>query len=287
MGKKAIIRLPKGKEAKNVAFNIVDGKIEVSYDVEDKFEPKDGDFLIAGERCIFIYNSSYHIHNLFGYYVGVDSYNKIVINKNNKNGFGNVKRLATLQEKQSLLERLEKECGKTWNAEKKCLEDVYVPKFGDIVCIEHPDIECFSRKYVISIFPNKEIPNENRNCFFDIACVNMDGKLNINSKAYYNHGHIRKASESEKQELFDKLKETGKRWNPETKQIEDIRWRAEENELYYYLIVGHPTRVKNIADKRLLFDDVRYESGNYFRTYESAKKVADQIKDIFKNSKPE
>lgn len=37
----------------------------------------------------------------------------------------------------------------------------------------------------------------------------------------------------------------------------------------------------------LFFDDVRYESGNYFRTYEAAKKVADQIKEIFKNSKAE
>lgn len=92
----------------------------------------------------------------------------------------------------------------------------------------------------------------------------------------------------EKQSFLERLKnECGKRWNEETKNLEDIRWRAEENELYYYLIVGNPTIVKNIADMHLLFDDLRYESGNYFRTYEAAKKVADQIKEMFKNSKAE
>ena len=51
MEKKVNIRLPKGKEAKNVQFNVVDGKIEVCYDLEDKFEPKDGDFLCAYNWC--------------------------------------------------------------------------------------------------------------------------------------------------------------------------------------------------------------------------------------------
>lgn len=34
-------------------------------------------------------------------------------------------------------------------------------------------------------------------------------------------------------------------------------------------------------------DNVRYKLGNYFRTKEAAKKVADEIKEIFKNSKAE
>ena len=242
MIKKYNIRIPKGKEVKNVKTDIVNGNINVSFDIEDIFEPKDGDFLHDEYRDVtVIYKESNESGGIITY-AGIG---KCLITTYIDRGWGEMKsfRYATEKEKQSFLKRLENECGKTWNADKKCLEDIYVPKFGDIVCIEHPDIEGFSRKYVISIFPNKEIPNENRNCFFDIACVNMDGKLKINSEAYYNHGHIRKASESEKQELFEKLKEAGKRWNEETKKLEDIRWRAEENELYYYLIVGNPTIV--------------------------------------------
>lgn len=39
---------------------------------------------------------------------------------------------------------------------------------------------------------------------------------------------ITPASAKEKQELFDKLAEAGKKWNPETKQLEDIQWRAKK-----------------------------------------------------------
>lgn len=189
MRKKYNIRIPKGKEVKNVKTNIVNGNIKVSFDLDDVFEPKDGDFL-HNESCdiTVIYKETHHENCSVVSYAGAGSHN-ITFHTGIGWGLTSDYRPATEQEKQSFLERLEKECGK--------------------------------------------------------------------------------------------------RWNPETKQIEDIRWRAEENELYYYLIVGNPTIVKNMADMHLLFDDVRYESGNYFRTYEAAKKVADQIKEIFKNSKAE
>lgn len=185
MEKKHNISLPKGKKATNVKTKIVDGNIEVSYDLEDVFEPKDGDFVTDFEGDVFIVKDT-DVDGVCDCYV---CYSKIAGFKFNGVRWTRPKRYSTLQEKQSFLDRLRNECGK--------------------------------------------------------------------------------------------------RWNPETKKLEDIRWRAEENELYYYLIVGNPTIVKNIADMRLLFDDVRYESGNYFRTYEAARKVADQIKEIFKNSKAE
>lgn len=376
MEKKAIIRLPKRKVANNIQARYVDGEIQVRYDISDKFEPKDGDFLTREKDSIVViykdtdysggvvsyaggcckseghistrtdtgwgYTEDYRLATFsetFDFLVRLeneygkawDSKNKklvdvikpvpgdflisknkgifIFINKidglycgvyelkdtlGNHNGYTNSVKVASMlefryaieEEKKEFLDFIRMKFNKEWNSEKLCFEDVYVPKFGDIVCIEHPDIECFSRKYVISIFPNKEIPNENRNCFFDIACINMDGELNINSEAYYNHGHIRKASESEKQELFDKLKEAGKRWNPETKQIEDIRWRAEKMK-EYYCIEEYNNEVLLVYDLYVRTDNKRYEAGNYFRTREAAQKVADQIKEIFKNSKPE
>lgn len=39
---------------------------------------------------------------------------------------------------------------------------------------------------------------------------------------------FRHATEEEKSEFFDKMKEQGLQWNAEEKQVEKIRWRAKE-----------------------------------------------------------
>ena len=380
MEKKVFLELPKGKKANNITGKMVDGKIEVSYDIVDIF--KDGDFLVSKRGNIFIYNGK-EIECFLGCYVGFTKNGDIYISHKqiNKWTLKDGCRYATEQEKQSFLERLEKMYKKKWNAEKKflediyvpkfgdivhvdlkdtdvyapnkfciciypnvdkfeesnqffnianlgaygeltptigshvksispasesekkklyeklaqggkkwnevkkCLEDIYEPKFGDIVCIEHPDAEDYSRQYVISIFPNKEIPNKSKSGFFDIACIDMEGRLQINSEAYYNHGHIREATIAEKQELFRKLAAVRKRWNPKTKQIEDARWRAEKDCVYYTVI--NSGFVAKQTEKYRTVDYVNYKNNNYFRTPEAAQKVAEQIKEIFKNSKAE
>lgn len=92
------------------------------------------------------------------------------------------------------------------------LKDKFEPKSGDIVRIEYPEAKSYKRNYVISIFPDKEVPKGSVNRFFDIATVNMDGNINIkHSLAAYNIDHVYIASPSEKKELFDKLAEVGKR----------------------------------------------------------------------------
>lgn len=285
MEKKVNIRLPKGKEAKNVQFNVVDGKIEVSYNLEDKFEPKDGDFLCA-DNDVFIYNGK-QTEESFGAYVGTLRSGEIkeALTENSWSE-KEVCRYATEQEKVEFLAKMEKQLHKKWNADKKCLEDIYEPKFGDIVCIEHPDAEGYLRQYVISIFPNKEIPNKSKSGFFDIACVDMQGGLQINSGAYYNHGYVREATIAEKQELFDKLKEVGKRWNPGAKQIEDIRFMPHDGEKYWF-ITDFSEVVYTRYNSNNNADYFRAISNNCFKTEEAAQKVAEQIKEIFKNSKAE
>ena len=384
MKNEAYIIIPNGKEAKNITGKMVDGKLQICYDLQDKFEPKDGDFVISSTGLIFIFKKDLgdtYCERCAESYIGIERKSGnihtnlfFVIDKG---------RFATEQEKSEFLERLEKECnkrwneknkcledvyipkfgdvvhvvfketdicspnksciciypnvekfeesnnffnianigpygeltptigshvksispasesekkklydklaqgGKKWNEEKKCLEDIYEPKFGDIVCIEHPDAEDYSRQYVISIFPNKEIPNKSKNGFFDIACIDMEGRLQINSEAYYNHGYVREATIAEKQELFDKLKEAGKRWNPKTKQLENIRWRAERGEYYYRITTEEDICVLRATENMYETSNVRYKKGNYFRTPEDAQKVAEQIKEIFKNSKIE
>lgn len=284
MRKKLSIDLPKRKEAKNVSYKVIDGKIEVSYDLEDKFEPKDGDFCVTGNGCIFICNTSYTIGDILGFYVGISAYDKIIFNKDDKTGFSDAKRLATRQEKSAFFERLKNECGKTWNAEKKCLEDIYKPKFGDIVKVTINDINCFKRNYMICIYPDK--PNIPDDDFFDIALIDMNGNYSDEETGGNYNSIITKASIEEKKELFDKLAEAGKRWNPDTKQLENIRWRAEKMK-EYYCIEEYNNEVLLVYDLYVRTDNKRYESGNYFRTPEAARKVADQIKEIFKNSKAE
>lgn len=94
------------------------------------------------------------------------------------------------------------------------------------------------------------------------------------------------ATPEEKSAFLERLeKECHKRWNPETKQLEDIKWRAKKGEGYY--TVNGLLDVVSEFSGAYPHEDVLYERGNYFRTSEAAQKVADQIKEIFKTSKTE
>ena len=96
----------------------------------------------------------------------------------------------------------------------------------------------------------------------------------------------RPATEAEKQRLFDALAKQGKRWNAEKKCVEDLpRWRAKKNGTYYY--VNDDSSIRETKEMEWAIDNDFYNVGNYFRTREAAEKVAEQIKDIFKNSKAE
>ena len=160
----------------------------------------------------------------------------------------------------------------TVNIEKK-----YMPKDGDIVC--------------------RNICNDDNIVIY--AGTDKDGVI-ATYAALYGHRlqtvrcekgwgctyEYRPATETEKQRLFDALAKDGKRWNAETKQIEDLpRWRAEENESYYYVDLSF--NVKKTDELRCYGDNNLYDAGNYFRTREAAEKVASQIRGIFKNSKAE
>lgn len=90
----------------------------------------------------------------------------------------------------------------------------------------------------------------------------------------------------ENQLLFDALAKEGKRWNAEKKCIEDLpRWRAKANETYYF--IGIDVEVMDNIEYGYSVDDACYSAGNYFKTREAAERVAGQIREIFKDSKPE
>lgn len=94
------------------------------------------------------------------------------------------------------------------------------------------------------------------------------------------------ATDAEKQRLFDALAKEGKRWNPETKQIEDLpRWRAKDGEKYYF--VSDCMDVDFNSEDSDEYNDSYYAAGNYFKTEEAASRAAEKIRKILKESEAE
>lgn len=189
MKRKYVNRLPKGAEVTGFNAYVENGEIIVNVELKEKFNPKDGDFLVSSKGCVFIYSDKEaELPSLYCCYCGEHRLHLSIRttfsdNWTEKNGC----RFATPEEKSAFLEKLESEAHLRWNAETKCLED--------------------------------------------------------------------------------------------------IRWRTEYGGEYFY--VGFDYIVRNRIDKRQVSANENYRNNNYFRTPEAAQKVADQIKEIFKNSKAE
>ena len=105
---------------------------------------------------------------------------------------------------------------------------------------------------------------------------NTDGSSNKgwNSEAF------RHATEEEKKQLFDKMKEQGLRWNAEEKKVEKIRWRAEKGEKYFS--IDTDIQVCTFLDKYGVCDDVFYDALNYFHTKKQAEEAAKRVKETLR-----
>lgn len=182
-------RLPKGENGTVKNARIENGQLIVEVEFEEKFEPKDGDFLITKSGIVFIFNPNYE-SPCVPFYIGTNFFGELIVHKKNEiSGYGQIEdcRYATPKEKADFLSLLETKFRKRWNAEKKCLED--------------------------------------------------------------------------------------------------IRWRAAALEEFFY--IGSYGDVFPRIDGRDSYSNNLYDVGNYFKTREAAQKVADQLKDVFKNSKAE
>ena len=89
---------------------------------------------------------------------------------------------------------------------------------------------------------------------------------------------VRLATEEEKQELFDALKEKGLYWNAEEKRVEKIRYRAKKYDTYWFIDSSCCARMT--AEDGIGIDNEHYESGNYFRNEEDAERFLE----IFRES---
>lgn len=96
-------------------------------------------------------------------------------------------------------------------------------KDGDIVTLKIPNL-----KKNIRIF--KEVVNKkmHKNHYYVGFNFDDDGRPIQIFKDYYAYtDNDRPATDSEKQQLFSALEKEGKRWNPDTKQIEDLPKKCE------------------------------------------------------------
>lgn len=154
-------------------------------------------------------------------------------------------------------------------------EDVFQPIDGDFLIDTDGDIFIYS-----------DAKTQNSN-FYSCYCGTHHGK--IRAAFCYNwvdKNGCRFATPEEKDAFIIRLeKEYHKRWNAEKKCLEDIRWKPKDGETYFY--VNHYGVI--IAAKYSGFPDdiLRCSVGNCFKRNEAAQKVAEQMKEIFKNSKAE
>ena len=154
------------------------------------------------------------------------------------------------------------------------------PKDGDIYALPSGGIGIYNSHYELrhGIIP----------CY---CCLCADGTLTIikpdESSGFGNFSEkLRPATDFEKQRLFDALAKKKKRWNPETKQIEDLpRWRAKDVKKYYF--VSDCMDVDFNSDDSDEYDDSHCAAGNYFKTEEAAELAAEKIRKILKESEAE
>lgn len=289
MKKQYKIQLPKGKKVTMTNVNFEDGVMTVNVELENR--------------------TNFHkaIHNeVCGVFGKINNEFKEVLKANG------VTREKIEEMAKEPIKELEKDCPDIWNKriqeyrEAICGKKVqkYEPKDGEFIHLKWKGIKTMhpyekEEREAIAIF--KEIKNDMLYCYITYF-IGEDFKNHpVFIPLFDNNGHklsngyastfdeIRPATEKEKKLLIDQLAKVNKKWNPKMKTIEDVRWRAKEGEEYYYFTINKDAMdgVWEKDDMRALEDDNRYEAGNYFKTYEAAEKVAEQILDIFKNSKAE
>ena len=95
----------------------------------------------------------------------------------------------------------------------------------------------------------------------------------------------RLATEEEKQELFNKMKEQGLRWNTEEKRVEKIRWRAKYGDEYWYVtsscsVAGDFMREENSLTGEGAIED--WAGYNHFRRKAQAEEAAKRMKEVLR-----
>ena len=139
----------------------------------------------------------------------------------------------------------------------------YTPKRGDI-CVMNTDI---GQDVIILV---ESVLDEKINTFAEFWTRNSSFIINDKIRIFATDT-FRPATEEEKQLLFSKLKEKGKRFNADKMCIEDDVWTPVNGEKYYF-IIGYGMIVSK-TNTLSNTDKYRLSTGNHFKTVEAAEKV--------------
>jgi hypothetical protein len=97
---------------------------------------------------------------------------------------------------------------------------------------------------------------------------------------------VRYATDKEKSDFLSMVENVfGKRWNLEKKCLENVRWRAVALGEYYS--IQPDFTIHRFIESFSIEDFKRYASGNYFRDEKYAKEIADKIREILGDLKPD
>ena len=194
-------------------------------------------------------------------------------------------------EENKIIMKLELQCGDTITIPKGCKavikygcvvfekeekEEVQEFKDGDVLIDDYE-----SRNFpcnIAMIYKGTKSKDGGYKCYIS---RNLLGLLSANSICCnVPNSRIRHATEDEKQQLFNQMKEQGLRWNAEEKRVEKIRWRAEYGKDYYY--IGGEGLIMVAKEGGLCENVNRYDFNNYFRTREQAEEAVRLVKETLR-----
>lgn len=131
------------------------------------------------------------------------------------------------------------------------------------------DILCSVYNNTMVIF--KEMHEDHSNRFY------THYNTNHSSNEKWNKDAFRLATEEEKRQLFDKMKEKGWQWNAEKKCVELNRWRAKKGKAYCRIGLGGGVFYE--IDRRTNADNVFYDTLNYFHTEEQTREAIKRVRE--------
>ena len=265
MKKQYKIQLPKGKKVTMTNVDFENGVMTVNVELENDFHK-----VMHDEVC--------------GVFGKINSQMKEVLKSN-----------ASIREK---IEEMAKESIKELEKDDSNICDKMIQEYGETICgkkvqkYEPKDgdfVYVKARYEHIAIF-KKEVGEDmyvyaDWNMSFSVSKIIIDDSRPLCFIHYLRE--IRPATEIEKKILIDQLAKVNKKWNPKTKRIEDVRWRADFEGTYYYIDLDCFNKIRSSYDAQNCTDNIRYHYGNYFKTREAAEKAVEQIREIFQNSKSE
>lgn len=274
--KKHIINLPENKVAENISVKTENNQIIVNYNLKEKFNLKKGEIYYVesttGNKFICIYKEI--ANHYFRNYASLFNLTCLYCNHSGINADCHVRniiyiRKVTLQEKESLFNTLAKE-GKQWNAKKMCVEDILNPKDGDFLADEDGNV---------FIYSSESISKDTFGCY--CGTYEGDGAIGLSKSLNWTFKEgCRYATELEKQEFLEKLKEAGYTWNSEKKCLEEYIWKLKKGEKYFYIGINLKVYSNNYYDTHI--DYLLISVGNCFQTEEQAEKKAKELKEVLK-----